>query len=308
MTLSAADLAAFDRDGCVLLRGFFSAEEVRDLTRWVNDLQCWCAPTPAEQLSGTHYTFHHEQLDDGSRALCRIENYTPFHGGLDAVARERLAPAAAALLRAPAAHLFKEKLNIKHPGGKSYAAHYDGPSAAALGLSRTFVTAQVAVDPQTAENGCMQVLTPRSAWPPVAMVPPRGSDPDREGRVGAIPDDIADALDWAVVECEPGDVLLFDHFMPHRSGPNRSAAQRRTLYMLFNPSEEGDHHDAYYKEFARLRAAALAAATAAAAGGCGAPAEGSAPREHTAAAGAGGCGAPTEGDAPHEHATKHTTT
>ena len=89
MTLSAADLAAFDRDGCVLLRGFFSAEEVRDLTRWVNDLQCWCAPTPAEQLSGTHYTFHHEQLDDGSRALCRIENYTPFHGGLDAVARER---------------------------------------------------------------------------------------------------------------------------------------------------------------------------------------------------------------------------
>ena len=51
-SLSAADVAAFDRDGCVLLRGFLSAEEVRDLVRWVNDLQVWCPPTPAEQLSG----------------------------------------------------------------------------------------------------------------------------------------------------------------------------------------------------------------------------------------------------------------
>jgi hypothetical protein len=267
-SLSAADVAAFDRDGCVLLRGFLSAEEVRDLVRWVNDLQVWCPPTPAEQLSGAHYTFHHEQLEDGRRGLCRIENYCNFHGGLDGIARERLAPVAGALLRAAGgARLFKEKLNVKHPGGKAYAAHYDGPSAAALGLARTFITAQVAVDAQTALNGCMQVLVPRAAWPPAAMVPPRGSDPDRDGRVGAIPEDVAEALDWECVECAPGDVLFFDGMMPHRSGPNRSDAQRRTLYMIFNPAEEGDHHDAYYAEFARLRAAALAAAVARGAGG-----------------------------------------
>ena len=266
MSLTEEQLAAYARDGLVLLRGFLSPEEVRDLRRWANDLASWCPPTPAQQLSGAHYTFHYETLPSGRPALCRVENYTPFHGGLADLAHERLAPLAAQLLAAPAAALFKEKLNIKPPGGKGYGAHYDGPSAAALGLARTFVTAQVAVDAQTAENGALQVVRPRSAWPPGrAMVPPSSSDPDRGGRVGAIPEAVAEELPWEPIECQPGDVLLFDHWLPHRSGFNRSAAERRTLYMLFNPASEGVWRDEYYRLFARMRADAAAAAAAAAA-------------------------------------------
>jgi len=273
MSLTEEQLAAYARDGCLLLRGFLTAEEARDVRRWVNDLATWCPPTPAQQLSGAHYTFHYEALHaapgaGAAPALCRVENYTPFHGGLADLAHERLAPLCAQLLGEPSAALFKEKLNIKPPGGKGYAAHYDGPSAAALGLARTFVTAQVAVDAQTVENGALQVVRPRSAWPPSrAMVPPSSTDPDRGGRVGAIPEDVAEALPWEPIECQPGDVLLFDHWLPHRSAFNRSASERRTLYMLFNPASEGDWRDEYYRLFARMRAQAAAAAAAARAGG-----------------------------------------
>jgi hypothetical protein len=268
--LTAEQLATYARDGCLLLRGFLSAEETRDLRRWASDLQTWCPPTQAEQLGGAHYTFHYEALhDEGAGALrpalCRVENYTPFHGGLSDLAHERLAPLCAQLLGQPAV-LFKEKLNIKPAMGKGYAAHYDGPSAAALGLASTFVTAQVAVDAQTVENGALQVVRPRSAWPAAReMLPPSSADPDRGGRVGAIPEGVAEDLDWEPIECAPGDVLLFDHWLPHRSAFNRSASERRTLYMLFNPASEGDFHAAYYQLFARLRAEAAAAAAAAAA-------------------------------------------
>jgi hypothetical protein len=279
MSLTEAQLATYARDGCLLLRGFLTPEEARDLRRWVNDLATWCPPTPAQQLSGAHYTFHYEALHGGGGgappALCRVENYTPFHGGLADLAHERLAPLCAQLLGEPSAALFKEKLNIKPPLGKGYAAHYDGPSAAALGLARTFVTAQVAVDAQTLENGALQVVRPRSAWPPArAMVPPSSADPDRGGRVGAIPEDVAEGLPWEPVECAPGDVLLFDHWMPHRSPFNRSASERRTLYMLFNPASEGVWRDEYYRLFARMRAAAAGAPAAGAAAAAAPPSGG----------------------------------
>jgi ectoine hydroxylase-related dioxygenase (phytanoyl-CoA dioxygenase family) len=281
LSLTEEQVETYRRDGCLLLRGFLSSEETRDMVRWVNDMATWCKPTQEQSLSGSHYTFHYESLhvegEEGGLArvpaLCRVENFTPFHGGLDALARERLAPVCAQVLGQPVA-LFKEKLNIKPAGGKGYAAHYDGPSAAALGLARTFVTAQVAVDAQTVENGCLQVVRPRARWPPGQdMVPPSSSDPDRGGRVGAIPEAVAEELEWEPVECSPGDVLLFDHWMPHRSHFNRSTQERRVLYLLFNPASEGDFRDQYYRLFAQLRAEAAAAAAAAAAVPAAVPAE-----------------------------------
>jgi len=224
-------------------------------------METWCPPSVEEQLDGHHYTFHYETLRheyDGSsrQALCRVENFAGWHGGLECLAKERLIPLVSELLGEEGV-LFKEKLNIKPPGGKGYAAHYDGPSAAAIGLAKTFITVQVAVDEQTVNNGCMQVVQPRSKWPSDReMLAPTSDDPDRGGRVGAIPELLAENLDWEPVECSPGDVLVFHHWMPHRSAFNRSTSSRRTLYLLFNPAREGDFHDAYYKMFAELRKAA----------------------------------------------------
>jgi hypothetical protein len=264
--LTPEERARYDLNGCLLLKGFFNAEDTHDIRKWVNSLETWCPPTPEEQVDGRHYTFHYETLKDGDGgggarpALCRIENFTPWHGGLESVALERLAPLCSELLGEEAT-LFKEKLNIKPgSGGKGYAPHYDGPSAAALNLAKTFITVQVAVDEQTVSNGCMQVVVPRSAWPTSRdMLPPTSDDPDRGGRIGAIPDDVADGLEWEPIECSPGDVLVFDHWLPHKSGFNRTTSSRRTLYMLFNPLREGDFHAQYYALFAQMRAAAAAA-------------------------------------------------
>lgn len=216
---------------------------------WVTDVASW---SPASV--GLGYTLHHETIGDGVRTLCRVENFTPLHGGLSLIA-ERVGTLASAALGKKAV-LFKEKINIKPPQGRGYGAHYDGPSAAAMGFGpQHFVTVQIAVDNQTIENGCLQVVSPRDTWPIERnMIEPRDNDPDSGGRVGAIPDDVADSLDFIPIECNAGDALVFDHWTPHRSGPNRSEkSSRRTLYFIFNAAEEGDFRAAYYEKMATLR-------------------------------------------------------
>ena len=44
----------------------------------------------------------------------------------------------------------------------------------------------------------------------------------------------------------PGDVALFDSYLPHRSDSNRTARPRRAAYLTYNKASEGDLHAAYY--------------------------------------------------------------
>ena len=246
--MDTTSLSTFSRDGSVLIPNFLDENDIADMRAWVTDVASW---SPASV--GLGYTLHHETVCDGTRLLCRVENFTPLHGGLASISERAAALASAALGRK--ALLFKEKINIKPPQGRGYGAHYDGPSAAAMGFgAQNFVTVQIAVDDQSVENGCLQVVSPRGAWPVHRnVIAPVDDDPDMGGRVGAIPDETADFLDFSPIECKAGDALVFDHWAPHRSGPNRSDTSRRTLYFIFNAADEGDWRAAYYEKMAEMR-------------------------------------------------------
>ena len=46
----------------------------------------------------------------------------------------------------------------------------------------------------------------------------------------------------------PGDAIFFDSFVPHRSGPNRTGAPRRALYITWNRQSDGDQRARYYAD------------------------------------------------------------
>ena len=54
--------------------------------------------------------------------------------------------------------------------------------------------------------------------------------------------------EFMVCEAEPGDVLIFDSFVPHGSPPNTSARSRRNLFLTFNRASAGDHRANYYAD------------------------------------------------------------
>ena len=44
-----------------------------------------------------------------------------------------------------------------------------------------------------------------------------------------------------------GDIVLFDSYVPHRSGANQSAVPRRALYVTYNPASAGDRRSDYFE-------------------------------------------------------------
>jgi 2-aminoethylphosphonate dioxygenase len=130
--------------------------------------------------------------------------------------------------------LFKDKINFKLPGGAGFADHQDAPAYVDFGVEH-HLTVMLPVDAFTRENGCLEMA--RDACTRVF----RPQNPDGTVR--------AEAMAQLALEpllAEPGDAIVFDAWVPHQSGPNRTAGPRRSYYLTFNPASAGDHRAAYY--------------------------------------------------------------
>lgn len=221
-------LAEFDRSGFLVVRGFFEMPECLELRRWTEEIAA------APERPGRHMVYYEDSLaEPGRRIVQRIENMCPFHPGFDSLLREgRLIAWADALLGGEAV-LFKDKINFKLPGGDGFKAHQD-VQAGWDRYGSLHITAMVSIDPTDAENGYLEML-------PGAH---------RRGVIGDMWKPLDDSADDGYLPCptEPGDVVFFDSFTPHRSGPNTTDRPRRVLYITYNRASEGDHRARYYAD------------------------------------------------------------
>jgi ectoine hydroxylase-related dioxygenase (phytanoyl-CoA dioxygenase family) len=121
------------------------------------------------------------------------------------------------------------------PGGDGFKPHQD-QQAGWSRYAELFITALVAIDDATPENGCLEIAAGQH----------------RRGLLGPEwrPLDTSD-MDGFTLEPLPtyaGDVLFFDSYVPHGSLPNLSDQQRRVLYVTYNRLAEVDHREGYFAE------------------------------------------------------------
>ena len=224
---SPAERALMERDGYLVVRGFFDVQQTADLLRWTEALQ------RAPERPGQHWVYHEDSLTEpGRKVIQRIENFCLFHPGFDDLVRHgALVRWTGALMGGPVV-LFKDKINFKMPGGPGFKAHQD-QQAGWTRYAPRFVTALVTIDPGTIENGCLE------------MVPGR----HREGLIGEEWNPLDDtSLTLVPVPTMPGDVIFFDSYAPHASKPNFTERPRRILYLTYNLASEGDHRAQYYAD------------------------------------------------------------
>lgn len=226
---SAGELESFRRDGYVVVRGLFDAGDVARMSRWIDEL------VARPEVPHRHMVYYEDSLlDEETRILSRIENFCAFHTELDCLFNGGwlLDYLQAFLGERPV--LFKDKINFKEPGSDGYLAHQDIQGGWDVYASY-YVSMLVTIDPATQENGCLE------------LVPGLHT----QGALGPnwkpLPEDDA-RLEYEPCPTRPGDAVVFDAFVPHRSGPNRTAEPRRALYVSYNRASEGDHRARYYRD------------------------------------------------------------
>ena len=130
--------------------------------------------------------------------------------------------------------LYKEKINYKYPNTGSYKAHQD---ITAYPKSKNHITCLIPLCNTYKMNGSIQFspLTTNNLQ----------NNHILDNQDGVIIDE--SKLSWLPpVFTNFGDIILFDSYIPHKSTNNISDSPRKSLYLTFNPSDEGNNREYYY--------------------------------------------------------------
>ena len=226
--LSTEEHKRYQRDGFLHLKGFYQGEELDHLRECLAQVQ-----ESPEEVGGQMMYFEEGSGGQG-RLLQRVEDFCRRHKGMEALfcgAESRLAQACGDLIGEDVV-LFKDKINFKLPGGDGFKAHQD--QAAGWGkYIDWFMSIGVFVDAATVENGALEVA----------------GGYHKDGLLGEEWTPIVDLdIEYTLVPCDPGDVLFFDSYVPHRSAPNNSDKARRALFITYNKASEGYKLPEYYED------------------------------------------------------------
>jgi ectoine hydroxylase-related dioxygenase (phytanoyl-CoA dioxygenase family) len=83
--------------------------------------------------------------------------------------------------------LFKDKINYKLPGANGFVAHIDAPAYEHMNDKKlSFVEMMIAIDPQSAENGCLEMV-PASHKSPIPLANGGRLDLDWEVKASWVP-------------------------------------------------------------------------------------------------------------------------
>lgn len=229
-----ADYAAkFRRDGYAVLRGFFDAQEVAEIGAAIDQVH---AEGVAHGRSFRHGNlFYNVAPQPGGEPLVRMVQWPSYHQKV--LDRVRLDPRFAAMLRPLIGGDVKQIINQLHwkaPGGMGdFAWHQDSrfrkPDECYRNLGTAYVQTGLAIDPHNPQSGGMRFI-PRSH-----LAGDLDLDTGTEVLGNAMADDVlesvglsaADAID---LDLAPGDLALWNPYLVHGSGTNRSDHQRR-LYI-----------------------------------------------------------------------------
>jgi ectoine hydroxylase len=234
--LTADHIAAFHRDGYVIIPGFFSREEIEPLR-----LACLADPTIGGKIRAV------ADSDGLAQEVIGWTEYSDTYLGKVAFLA-RMIGNTEALLGQPAYH-WHSKLSMKRPGAPGkWDWHQDYPYWYDEGcLWPDMLTITVAVDRNREANGCMKLVRRSHKLGRVnhARVGEAvGFDPERLKLVLA-------QCDVVPMELEPGDACFFDGNTLHASGPNQSDMPRTLLHCSYNTIvnspfiTDGQEHHAY---------------------------------------------------------------
>ena len=214
--MSGSDKEIFGREGHLVARALFDAEEVGRLRDHYMDLRRR-GPHPHD-LAGTRVAGRDPLRRYPRMAQMHRWDETTLRWLLDSRLRDRLT---ALLGQEP--YAVQSMLYFKPPGSRGQALHQDNFYLRAE--PGTCVAAWMALDPTDEDNGCMMVVPGSQDWPILCT-----AKADTRVSFTDVTVPLPDAHTALPVRMAPGDVLFFNGSLVHGSMPNTSADRfRRAL-------------------------------------------------------------------------------
>ena len=230
----------YERDGYVVVRGMFDAEEIELLRR---------AAKEDRELDQ-----HSFGKGDGEGGTVRLSLWNhPGDSLYGMFARcESIVNSAEKILGGEVYHYHSKMIMKDARVGGAWTWHQDYGYWYQNGVLFPMLTsAFIAVDRATKENGCMQVLKGSHHLGRIDHVlsgDQAGADVERVREAEKV-------LDLVYVEMEPGDVLFFHANLLHRSDQNRSDHPRWSMICCYNSAKNNpykEHHHPRYTPLSKV--------------------------------------------------------
>lgn len=222
----------FSDNSYLKISGYLSEAEISQLNAHIEDM------VKADKQDASYIKYHEKR--NNRRLLWRIGNCLGTHPELQKVFSEKGIADLVSYLCGEKVSIFKDKIHFKYPGSSGFPPHQDGPAYKKFGTY--FVTIMLALEDCDVENGCLYI---DSHWAGKREFLPL----DKSGSIaGAVADEIA----WVPLECDAGDVLIFDSYIPHYSRENNSAKSRKTFFITYGLESEECSYDEYHQRLHRM--------------------------------------------------------
>ena len=251
--------SAWRNDGFFYMRGMVKPDLVRRIEAEV--IAAIRADPPEKHpdeiayLSGSDYYIYPEKRPSATAVnaedrIAKVFNCHVF-GATRAVAqRKDIVDIVAQLLGEPDIDCFQSQFIFKNPGVIGQPWHQDSyyfpfePARPVVGL-------WLAVTEATLENGCLHVLPGSHAEPVHEHIPDRRPNANY-GYVEIVDHDMAAAVP---VLMQPGDLLLFDSHLMHRSTDNESTGVRAAMVYHYASAGTVDRRNSPINDFVPVRRA-----------------------------------------------------
>jgi len=236
-TFTDAEMAQYERDGYLLVRALYDADEMRRLLEFARQDQALVASAYGRKDSTgqeTKLALWNHPTDD----LYGLFSRSP-----------RLVNRAEQLLGGEVYH-YHTKMMLKEPFvGGAWEWHQDYGYWYHNGcLFPLLVSCLIAVDRANRENGCLQVIRGSHAMGRID----HGQTGDQTGADMEHVNAALERMELVHVEAEPGDVLFFHSNLLHRSDQNRSPNPRWSLICCYNAARNDPYKESRHPRYTPL--------------------------------------------------------
>ena len=235
--LSDEQTTSYHRDGYIIVRAFFDAEETQLLHR-----------TALDDRELDKQSFGRADGEGGTVRLSLWNHPGDNIYGMFARCR-RVVDSAEKLLGGEVYHYHSKMIFKDARVGGSWAWHQDYGYWYHFGVLFPLLTSvTIAVDPATRENGCLQVLRGSHLMGRIEHT----QTGDQAGADVERVNEAVKRLELVYCEMDPGDAMFFHANLLHRSDQNRSDRARWSLICCYNAARNNPYKDAQHPHYTPL--------------------------------------------------------